>query len=284
MDDGRDGREGHSVSASTTPPQPVTPSDSEALDANGLSDGDWDPKDEAIDSCRRELQQLRNRLAARDQELSEYQLEAQRHKSIKKESNKVAGELHKALSALAEEKERLKESRAQSEQYRIQAEQYKAQVEQLQRAAADASATCAAATADLKELKAREVDLEADLQKSRATVQDLRSRLETLQKSQELEAQSQAAAAQAEAAQAQSQSPTGGGYSGGSASPASPNGSASGRPAKNNHMVPSGSIDPVADTVTRFTEMPMSSGARPPRTLANHDKKGRELRDKMDKP
>ena len=262
-----DEREGYSVSAPTTPPVPLRSaecSDSEGMEYEMHPDG-YDPRDELIDSFKRELQQLRNRLATKDQEISELHLEAQKQKVIKKESTKIVSELHKARSLLQEEQEHLKESRAQVEQLQraaAQAEQYKAQAEQLQRAAADASAASAVAAAELKHVKAHEVELEEELRNSRATVEQLRSKLESLRKSQELAEAAQAEAIQA--AQPQSQlSPKLQAANVTVVPPVNGNGKspASARPAKNIHMVPtSGSVDLVPKGVTRFTEMPMSSG------------------------
>ena len=253
--------EGYSVSASTTPPVPVAAEEytpSESSEPRDLND-EWDPRDDAIERYQRELQQLRTRLANKDQELADYNLETQRHKQIKRESVKVATELHKARSLLQEEQENLKESRLHMEQYRVQAEQYKAQVEQLKKAAADASATAA----ELKQTKAHEAELEEELQKSRATVDDLRSKLERLEalRSQETQPAQATTATTASTATSGAQSQLSPKFQGSVSAVSNGKPAASTRPAKSIQMVPaSGSFDLVPEGVTRFTEMPESSG------------------------
>ena len=251
---------GHRVSASATPKPPVTPLPVTPKSATPKppvtplpvtptrSSLGEEEKDEKIEQLQREVQQLRNHLAKKDQELSDLQVEAQRYKLIKRESTKMAHELHKKSALLQEEQDHLKEYKAQVEHYKAQAaqvEQYKIHVEQLKRAAVDANALNSA----LKEVKAHEAELESEVQQNRATIDELRAKIEQMlqeskdsKESNDLKAQN-------------------GSHSSPSKSPASSVATAAtARPAKNLRMAPvGGSADLTPEKTIRFTEAPVTS-------------------------
>ncbi|CAJ1425105.1 unnamed protein product [Effrenium voratum] len=120
----------------------------------------------AFEAYEREILLLRNRIAKKDQELTDCHLECARHKAIKRDSTKMANELHKARTQLQEEQDRSKEYKAQAEQYKAQTEHLKGQVDQLQAAAGVERA----AASELKELKTRhQAELEELQKESRST-------------------------------------------------------------------------------------------------------------------
>ncbi|CAJ1392053.1 unnamed protein product [Effrenium voratum] len=127
----------------------------------------------AFEAYEREILLLRNRIAKKDQagvtgcqELTDCHLECARHKAIKRDSTKMANELHKARTQLQEEQDRSKEYKAQAEQYKAQTEHLKGQVDQLKAAAGVERA----AASELKELKTRhQAELEELQKESRST-------------------------------------------------------------------------------------------------------------------
>ncbi|CAJ1340773.1 unnamed protein product [Effrenium voratum] len=153
---------------STTPPAPELTTNPNALivtPTRSESEVERD-RDEAVEAYEREILLLRNRIAKKDQELTDCHLECARHKAIKRDSTKMANELHKARTQLQEEQDRSKEYKAQAEQYKAQTEHLKGQVDQLKAAAGVERA----AASELKELKTRhQAELEELQKESRST-------------------------------------------------------------------------------------------------------------------
>lgn len=251
-----EGPVGYSVSTSATPQPPVTPLPVTPPERSEEEDElQAFQRDQMIEAFRAELRLLRNRLAKKDQELSDCHVEAVRHKNIKRDSAKIANELQKKTVLLQEEQDHSKEVKAQMEQYRAQWAEYKQQVEQLKRAAeSDAKELSKALkeAKEAKEAKARESEakalLEAEVQQNRATIEDLRAKLEALGDGQDpIEPDAK------ETKETKTLS-----------SPKSKTAVPPARPAKNLRMaLSSGNIDLDPENVARFTEAPSSESPGP---------------------
>ena len=121
-----------------------------------------------------EIRDLKNRLARKDGELVDHQLEVARHRAIRRESAKMAQDLNVARGLLQKEQEHVCGLQRQVLELKQQLEQMEQQQEQVKLEQSDLNSL----RSQLQQSRDQESRMERDLVESQRMVRELRSELE----------------------------------------------------------------------------------------------------------